>query len=81
MIYYSSKKQNSNGEIRLISLLKCDSNEGYVVIYQSGKEVDVVDALVAMASDPRTDFSWLDAAGLAHQMGKRLEEELKELYH
>jgi hypothetical protein len=43
----------------------------YVFCWGSGQEAQVVAAFVELARDPRSAFTWLDAAVLSRQLGSR----------
>jgi len=38
--------------------------------WQSGQELETVEAITAIAKSPDTDFDWFDAAMVCHEMSK-----------
>lgn len=46
--------------------------EKYIFRYEPGQEGPLLDALVACAADPRTDFDWFDAAVLSFRLTQSL---------
>ena len=63
--------------VRQLALVKDEHR--FVFRYVPGREADVITAFAEMASEPKVDFDWFDAAVLSYQMGRRLEVELDEL--
>lgn len=44
----------------------------FVFSYVEGREAELLASLVALASDPHSEFDWFDAAVLSYQMGQHL---------
>ena len=44
----------------------------FTFLYQTGREGDLLDALVNLAKDKHTDFGWFDAAGLSFKLTQSL---------
>jgi len=42
----------------------------YVFRYESGREEEVIDAIIRLAEDPHTDVDWTDAAILGFQVAQ-----------
>jgi hypothetical protein len=57
--------------VRQVSLGK--GNHRYVFRYAAGREEDVLNAFMELASNVEWEFDWFDAAALAYQMGRRFE--------
>lgn len=53
---------------RSLTLVK--GREHYVFRYHEGDESSVLSALVSLATDPRSDFDWYDAAVLSYQLSQ-----------
>lgn len=51
----------------------------WVFRYRSGEESVVLRTLAEAANDPTTDLDWFDAAVLSHQMGGKMQQQLKKL--
>ena len=51
----------------------------YVFRYAPGEEVDLLDGLVDMARDEKSDLTWFDAAVLSHQLGVRIGHQLERI--
>jgi hypothetical protein len=47
----------------------------FVFRYDRGSEDGLLDALIAQAENPRTDFDWFDAAVLSYRLAQRLISE------
>lgn len=62
-------------ESKTLSLMK--GEHCYCFRYEIGSEAKVLDALVDMVHEERSDFDWFDAAVLSHQLGQHLAKELK----
>jgi hypothetical protein len=62
---------------RTLSLVK--GREHYCFRYESGRETQVLDAVVEMAKRPDMSLDWFDAAVLSHQLGQHLAKELQTL--
>jgi hypothetical protein len=60
-----------------LSLVK--GRHRYVFRYAEGRESDLLASLVALASDPASEFDWLDAAVLSYQMGQQFAHELESV--
>ena len=54
---------------RRLTLLK--GREHFVFNYAEGRESDLLDALISLASKPESSFDWLDAAALCLQLGRQ----------
>lgn len=52
--------------VRELSLVK--GGHRYIFRYDGGCESQVIDAIMALADDPRTHVDWLDAATLGFQV-------------
>jgi hypothetical protein len=50
-------------------------SQKFVFRYNRGNEDGLLDALMAQAKDPRTDFDWFDAAVLSYRLAQRLISE------
>jgi hypothetical protein len=61
--------------MRQLSLVK--GHQRYVFRYEPGREAEIITAFASMATDPKSEFDWFDAAVLSYQMGRRLEMELE----
>lgn len=48
------------------------ASERYVFRYPSGAELELIDAIVALAADPRVEFDWFDAALCSYRVGRHL---------
>ncbi len=46
--------------------------EKYIFRYDSGREDELLDALIEQAKDKRTDFDWFDAAVLSFKLAQSL---------
>jgi len=53
----------------------------YIFRFDSGSESQLLDALVAQASDERTDFDWFDAAVLSFKLTQSLMGEADKLLY
>lgn len=53
----------------------------YIFRYDPGCESQVLDALVASASDTQTDFDWFDAAVLSFKLSQTLIGQADELLY
>ena len=62
-------------EMRTLSLTKQDQQ--FVVRYEVGQEVKVLDELIDMVQRQDRQLDWFDAAVLSHQLGRHLAKELK----
>jgi hypothetical protein len=51
----------------------------WVIRYRNGEETEVLRVLRESAGDPRVDLDWFDAAVLSHQMGGKMQQQLKKL--
>jgi len=58
---------------RTISLVK--GGHKYIFRYSSGCEDEVVDEIMRLAEDPRSDLDWLDAATLSFQITQYAAED------
>lgn len=52
--------------VRELSLVK--GRHCYIFRYDAGGEGEVIDAIMALADDPRSPLGWLDAATLGFQV-------------
>lgn len=55
--------------------------ERYIFRYEAGQEGPLLDALVACATDPRTDFDWFDAAVLSFRLTQSLIGQADQLLY
>ncbi len=55
--------------------------ERYIFRYEAGQEGPLLDALVAAATDPRTDFDWFDAAVLSFRLTQSLIGQADQLLY
>ena len=62
-------------EMRTLSLVKAGHH--FCFRYESGQEVQVLDALIEMVHRKQLQFDWFDAAVLSHQLGRHLAKELQ----
>ena len=62
---------------RQLVLNKC--GEKYIFRYDAGSEDALLDALVAQAHEPGTDFDWFDAAVLSFRLTSSLITEADKL--
>jgi hypothetical protein len=46
--------------------------EKFIFRYESGREDDLLDALITQAKDKRTEFDWFDAAVLSFKLTQSL---------
>jgi len=53
--------------------------EKYIFRYESGKEDELLDALIDQAKDKRTSFDWFDAAVLSFKLTQSLIIQADEL--
>jgi hypothetical protein len=53
--------------------------EKYIFRYDSGREDELLDALIEQAKDKRTDFDWFDAAVLSFKLTQSLIGQADEL--
>ena len=53
--------------------------EKYIFRYASGKEDELLDALIEQVKDKRTDFDWFDAAVLSFRLTQSLISQANEL--
>lgn len=56
-------------------------SEKYIFRYTSGNEGQLLDALVAAATDKQTSFDWFDAAVLSFKLTQSLIHEADELLY
>ncbi len=56
-------------------------SEKYIFRYENGCESQLLDALVAQASDRQTDFDWFDAAVLSFKLTQSLMGEADKLLY
>jgi len=56
-------------------------SQKYIFRFDSGSESQLLDALVAQASDERTDFDWFDAAVLSFKLTQSLMGEADKLLY
>jgi hypothetical protein len=56
-------------------------SEKYIFRYENGCESQLLDALVAQASDRQTDFDWFDAAVLSFKLTQSLMGEADQLLY
>ena len=52
-----------------------NDNEQFIFAYKSGQEFEIMDAVLDMVFDERTDFDWFEAAFFAFDMIDKLIEE------
>ena len=62
-------------------LVLSKGSEKYIFRYQSGCEAQLLDALVAQASNDGTDFDWFDAAVLSFKLTQSLIGEADKLLY
>ena len=55
--------------------------EKYIFRYDAGQEGPLLDALVASATDPHTDFDWFDAAVLSFRLTQSLIGQADQLLY
>lgn len=72
----SSPVSVDNGQRQLV-LVK--NGQRYVFRYALGDETGLLESLIEMARDPKSDLTWFDAAMLSHQMGKRFGQQLEQI--
>jgi len=53
----------------------------YIFRYAGGNEASLLDALVAAATDEKTDFDWFDAAVLSFKLSQSLMGQADELLY
>jgi len=53
--------------------------EKFIFRYESGREDELLDALIEQAKDERTDFDWFDAAVLSFKLTQSLIGQADEL--
>lgn len=53
--------------------------EKYIFRYESGREDELLDALIDQAKDKRTNFDWFDAAVLSFKLTQALIGQADEL--
>ncbi len=53
--------------------------EKYIFRYESGREDELLDALIDQAKDKRTSFDWFDAAVLSFKLAQSLIGQADEL--
>ena len=53
--------------------------EKYIFRYDSGREDELLDALIGQVKNNRTDFDWFDAAVLSFKLTKSLVGQANEL--
>ncbi|MEJ2702110.1 MAG: hypothetical protein P8Z79_06670 [Sedimentisphaerales bacterium] len=53
--------------------------EKYIFRYVSGKEDELLDALIEQVKDKRTNFDWFDAAVLSFRLTQSLISQANEL--
>ena len=51
----------------------------FIFRYESGREDDLLDALIEQVKDARTDFDWFDAAVLSFKLTQSLINQADEL--
>ena len=56
-------------------------SQKYIFRFDSGSESQLLDALVAQASDERTDFDWFDAAVLSFKLTQSLIGEADQILY
>jgi hypothetical protein len=56
-------------------------NQQYIFRYAGGNEAYLLDALVAAATDEKTDFDWFDAAVLSFKLTRSLMGQADELLY
>ena len=66
-------------EILKRQLVLNKGSEKYIFRYDSGSEDSLLDALVAQAHEPGTDFDWFDAAVLSFRLTGSLITEADKL--
>ena len=57
------------------------SSEKYIFRYDNGSEGQLLETLITMANDNRTDFDWFDAAVLSFKLTQSLIGEADKLLH
>ncbi|UCG55629.1 MAG: hypothetical protein JSU70_12260 [Phycisphaerales bacterium] len=55
--------------------------EKFIFRYETGAEDELLDALIKLAKDKRTDFDWFDAAVLSFKLTQTLIGQAEELIH
>jgi hypothetical protein len=55
--------------------------EKFIFRYDSGNEGQLLDSLVASASDPQTSFDWFDAAVLSFKLTQSLIHQADEILY
>ncbi len=63
-----------NRHRRSLTLVK--GRHKFVFRYEPGGESELLASFVQLASDPDSDFDWLDAAVLSFRMGQQQEQPL-----
>lgn len=53
--------------------------EKFIFRYEHGREDELLDALIQLAKDKRTDFDWFDAAVLSFKLTQTLIGQAEEL--
>lgn len=53
--------------------------EKFIFRYESGREDELLDALIEQAKDKRTDFDWFDAAVLSFKLTQSLIGQADEI--
>jgi len=60
-------------------LVLVKEGQRYVFRYALGDETGLLESLIEMARDPKSELTWFDAAMLSHQMGKRFGQQLEQI--
>lgn len=68
---------SATGEQRQLVLVK--HGQRYIFRYAPGDEAGMLENLIELARDPKSDLTWFDAAVLSHQMGKGMGKKLERM--
>lgn len=60
-------------------LVLVKNGQRYVFRYALGDETGLLESLIEMARDVKSELTWFDAAMLSHQMGKRFGQQLEQI--
>ena len=60
-------------------LVLVKNGQRYVFRYALGDETGLLESLIEMARDAKSELTWFDAAMLSHQMGKRFGQQLEQI--
>lgn len=59
-----------NGAVNVLALVKEETNEKYVFLYDDESALQLLRQLGKSAADPELSFTWYDAAILAKRVGR-----------